>query len=139
MTDTEMDLNLRYRGFIAADKESMFHSAPGMVPSFHDVDGNMYCAVTAYHIVTRCPRIVVYLETPDLAMFGTMIVAGSTPDHTTVLILDTVGPTVDAVSPVDLQHVVGLSLGLAANLSLTLPPADLALAVCDIQHHRVAH
>ena len=31
----------------------------------------------------------------------------------------------------DLQHVVGLSLDPAANLSLSLPPADLALALCD--------
>ena len=50
-------------------------------------------------------------ETADLAMFGTLVVAGSTPDHIRVLIPDTVGSTVDAESPVDLQHVVGLSLG----------------------------
>ena len=31
----------------------------------------------------------------------------------------------DADSPVDLQHVVGLSLGPAVNLSSSLPPADL--------------
>ena len=63
--------------------------------------------------VTRCPRIAVYQK------------------HIKVLIPDTVGPTVDAESPVDLQHVVGLSLGPAANLSSTLPPSDLALALCD--------
>ena len=45
MTDTEMDLNLLYRDLLIADRELMFHSAPGTVPSFHDVDGNMYCAV----------------------------------------------------------------------------------------------
>ena len=137
MTDTEMDLNLLYRDFLVADWEFMFHSTPGTVPSFHDVDGNMYCAVTAYQhpdpdlacdLLSMNRRLP---ETADLAMFGTMVVAGSTPDHIKVLIPDTVGPTVDAESPVDLQHVVGLSLGPAANLSSTLPPADLALALCD--------
>ena len=48
-----------------------------------------------------------------------------------MLIPDTVGPTVDAESPVDLQHVVGLSLDPVTNLSSTLPPADLALALCE--------
>ena len=70
-------------------------------------------------------------ETADLHMFGTLVVAGSTLDHTKVLIPDTVGPTVDAESPVDLQHVMGLNLGPASNLSSTLPPADLALALCE--------
>ena len=64
-------------------------------------------------------------------MFGTLVVAGPTPDHIKVLIPDTVGPTVDAENPVDLQHVVGLSLGPATNLSSSLPPADLALAFCE--------
>ena len=109
----------------------MFHSAPGMVPSFHDVDGNMYCAVPVYqHTDPDLPRDPLSTnrhlpETADLAMFGMMVVAGSTPDHIKVLIPDTVSPTVDAGSP------VGLSLGPAANLSSKLPPADLALALCD--------
>ena len=47
-----------------------------------------------------------------------------------MLIPDTVGPTGDATSPVDLQHVVGLSLGPAANLSSSLPPENLALSLC---------
>ena len=71
------------------------------------------------------------LETVDLAIFGTLVVAGPTPDHINVLIPDTVGPTVDAESPVNLQHVVGLSLGPATNLSLSLPLADLALLLCE--------
>ena len=92
MTNTEMDLNLLYRDFIAADKEFMFHSAPGTVLSFHDVDDNMFCAVTAYqHPDPDLARDQLSTnrhlpETADLAMFGMMIVAGSTPDHFTVLI-----------------------------------------------------
>ena len=57
--------------------------------------------------------------------------AGPTPDQIFVLIPDSVGPTVDAESPVDLQHVVGLSLGSAINLSSTLPPEGLHLALCN--------
>ena len=69
-------------------------------------------------------------ETADLEMFRTMIVVGPTPDQIYVLIPDSVGPTVDADSPADLQHVVGLSLGSAENLSSTLPPEGLHLALC---------
>ena len=91
----------------------------------------MYCAVPVYQHpdpdLARDPlstnrRLPV---TADLAMFGTMVVAGSSPDHIKVIIPDTVGYTVDADSPVDLQHVVGLSLGPAVNLNSSLPPADL--------------
>ena len=67
----------------------------------------------------------------DLEMFGTMIVVGPTPDQGFVLIPDSTTPTVDADSPADLQHVVGLSLGSAENLSSTLPPEGLHLALCD--------
>ena len=131
-----IDLSLLYRDFLVDDQELMFHSIPDTMPSFHDVDGNMYCAVPVYHPdpdLARDPLSTNHHlpETDDLAMFGTMVVAGSSPDHIKVLIPDTVGPTVDADSPVDLQHVVGLSLGPAVNLSLTLPPADLALTLCD--------
>ena len=59
-------------------------------------------------------------------MFRTLVVAGPMPDHINVLISDTVGPTVDAESPVDLQHVVGLSLGPTTNLSSSLP-----LSLCE--------
>ena len=67
------------------------------------------------------------LETVDLAMFGTLVVTGPTPDHINVLIPDTVSPTMDGESLVDLQHVVGL----ATILSSSLPPADLVLLLCD--------
>ena len=62
-------------------------------------------------------------------MFDTMIVAGPMPDQVFVLIPDSISPTVDADSPVDLQHVVGLSLGSAVNLNSTLPPEGLHLAL----------
>ena len=93
------------------------------VPVFQHPDPNLACdPLSTNH---RLP------ETADLAKFGTMVVAGSSTDHIKVLIPDTVGPTVDADSPVVLQHVVGLSLGPAVDLSSSLPPTDLALALCD--------
>ena len=74
-------------------------------------------------------------ETADLEMFGTMVVAGPMPDQIYVLIPDSVGPSVEAESPADLQHVVGLSLGSAENLSSTLPPEGLHLDLCDKSLH----
>ena len=43
-----MDLNFLYSDFVMDDKEVLFHSAPGTVSSFHDDEGNMYCAVPAF-------------------------------------------------------------------------------------------
>ena len=132
-----MDLDLLYRDFFVNDRELLFHSVPGTVPSFHDEEGNMYCTVPVFQhpdpdhacdLLSTNHRLP---ETADLAKFGTMVVAGSSTDHIKVLIPDTVGPTVDADSPVVLQHVVGLSFGPAVDLSSSLPPTDLALALCD--------
>ena len=90
-----MDLNSLYSDFVMDDKEVLFHSAPGSVSSFHDDDGNMYCAVPAFRHsdadLARDPlstnrRLV---NTEDLELFGTMVVAGATPDHIKVLIPDT--------------------------------------------------
>ena len=119
------------------DREFIFDYTPGSVPSFHDRDGSTYCAVAAFQYpdpdlaqdqLSTNRRM---LNVMDKAIFGTLVVAGQTPDHVTVLIHDTVGPTVDADGPVDLQHVVGLSLGPVTNLSSSLPPADLATSLCE--------
>ena len=60
-----------------------------------------------------------------------MVVAGATADHIKVLIPDTFsGPNVDADSPVVLQHVVGLTLGPAVDLSSSLPAPNLERALC---------
>ena len=111
-----MDLDLHYRHFVVDNQEFIFDYTPGSVPSFHDRDGNTYCAVAAFQHqdpdLARDPLSTNrrMLDVADLAMFGILVVAGPTPDHINVLIPDTVGPTVDAEGPVDLQHVVGLSL-----------------------------
>ena len=126
-----MDLHLHYLD----SQEFLLNYTPRSVPSFHDKDGNTYCAVPAFQHpdpdLARDPLSTNrrMLETVDLAMFGALVVAGLTPDHIKVLVPDTVGSTVDAESAVDLQHVVKLSLGHATNLSSSLPPADLALSL----------
>ena len=132
-----MDLDLHYRDFVMDDQECICDYAPGSVPSFHDQDGNTYCAVAAFRHqdpdLARDPLSTNrrMLDVADLAMFSTLVVAGPTPDHINVLIPDTIGPTVDAEGPVDLQHVVGLSLGPGTNLSSSLPPAYLATSLCE--------
>ena len=77
-----MDLNFLYSDFIVDDRELLFHSVPGTVPSFHDDEGNLYCAVPAFQHsdadLARDPlstnrRLI---NTEDLPMFGTLVVAG---------------------------------------------------------------
>ena len=132
-----MDLNFLYSDFVMDDKEVPIHSAPGSVSSFHDDDGNMYCAVPAFRHsdadLARDPlstnRRLVNAE--ELELFGTLVVAGATPDHIKVLIPDTFsGPNVNANSPVVLQHVVGLTLGPAVDLTSSLPAPNLERALC---------
>ena len=60
-----------------------------------------------------------------------MVVAGPTLDVIYVLIPDSTTYAADDVSPADLQHVVGLSLGPAENLGAILPREELHLAFCD--------
>ena len=118
-------------------REVLFHSAPGYISSFHDNDGNVYCAVPAFQHsdadLARDPLSTNrhLVDSDELELFGTMVVAGATSDHIKVLIPDTFsGPTLNANSPVVLQHVVGLTLGTAVDLSSSLPAANLEQALC---------
>ena len=113
-------IRLLYSDFVMDDRELIFHSTSDSAPSYHDDRDNTYCAVPvfqhadpdlAWDPLSTNRRL---LDTADLDMFGTLVV-----------------PAVDAESPVDLQHVAGLSLGSATNLSSTLPPEGLDFALCD--------
>ena len=119
-----------YSDFVMDDREMLFHS-------IHDDEGNVYCAVPVFgHSdadLARDPlstnRRLVSAE--ELRVFGTMVVAGATSDHIKVLIPDTFSsPILNANSPVVLQHVVGLSLGTAADLSSSLPADNLDQLLC---------
>ena len=77
-----MDLNLCNRNFVVDDRELMFHTVLGTVPSFHDEEGNIYCAAAAFQHpdadLDRDPLSTNHRSTDatQLAMFGTLIVAG---------------------------------------------------------------
>ena len=128
-----MNLNLLYRDIIMDGRELMFHHVPGTMPSFHDEEGNMYCAIPVFQPsdsdLARYPLSTNHWlsDTSDLPMFGMLVVAGSSPDHIKVLTPD----TVHADSPLVLQHVVDLSLGPAVDLSSSLPLPDLDRALCN--------
>ena len=117
-----MDLTNYYRDFVVDDCEFSFHCVRGTVPSYLDEDGNLHCAVAAFQHpdadLARDPLSANHRSTEEtpLAMFGTLIVAGSSRDHIRVLIPDTVGTMVNADSPLGLQHVVGLRLGTPMDL-----------------------
>ena len=131
-----MDLTNYYCDFVVDECEFAFHSVRGTVPSFLDEDGNLHCAVAAFqHPDTDLARDPLSTnhrssEGSPLAMFGTLVVAGSSRDHIRVLIPDLVGAMVNADSPLGLQHVVGLRLGTPVDLSYSLPASDLDRALC---------
>ena len=103
----QMDLlTSLYSDFVMDDREVLFHSITGHVSSFHDDEGNVYCAVPAFRHsdadLARDPlstnrRLV---SSEELQVFGTMVVAGATSDHIKVLIPDTFSsPILNANSP----------------------------------------
>ena len=132
-----MDLRLLYSDFVMNDQGVVFHSTSDSPPSLRDDLDNTYCAVAAFqHADPDLARDPLSTnrrlhDTSDLEMLGTLVVAGPTPDQIFVLIPVSVGPIVDAESPVDIQHAVGLSLGSATDLISTLPSNGLHLALCD--------
>ena len=131
-----MDPRLLYTDFVMDGVEVSLQPTLETEVAFVDDRGYTYCTLMAFGsddpAIARDPlstnrRLP---DTADLELFGTIIVAGPTPDQIFVLIPDSVGPTGDATSA-DIQHVVGLSLGPAENLNSTLPAEGLHLALCE--------
>ena len=132
-----MDLRLLYSDFVMDNRELILHTAPGASTIFQDDRRSTHCAITAFQNadpdIARHPLSTNRRRLADsvgFQMFGTMVVAGPTPDVIYVLIPDSTTSTADDISPADLQHVVGLSLGPAENLSATLPQDELHLVAC---------
>ena len=132
-----MDPRLLHTDLLMDGEEVLLQPTTDAEPTFKNDRGYTYCALAvfrsddpdlAWDPLSTNRRLQ---EMADLEMFGTMIVAGPTPEQIFVLIPDSVGSTVDADSPADLQHVVGLSLGSAENLSSTSSTEGLHLALCD--------
>ena len=117
-----MDFHLLYSNFIVDHSELVFHTSPDTTNTFQDDKGSTYCAITSFQ--NRDPDIARdplstnrrLADSTGLQMFGSMVVAGPTPDVIYVLVPDSTTSSVDDISSADLQHVVGLSLGDAENL-----------------------
>ena len=114
-----MDLGLLHGDFVMDNRELILHTAPGASSIFRDDMGATHCAITAFRNgdpdIERDPLSTNrrLFDSEGIQLFGTMVVAGPTPDVIYVLIPDLTTCTADDVSPADLQHVVGLSLGPA--------------------------
>ena len=68
----------------------------------------------------------------EMAVLGTVVVAGTTTDSIQVLIPDCTEPPVDSDVVIDLRHVVELSMGAPLDMGKELPPPDIAVALCPI-------
>ena len=132
-----MDLGLLYSDFVMDNRELILHTAPGASSVFRDDVGATHCAITAFRNgdtdnekdpLSTNRRL---FDSEGIELFGTMVVAGPTSDVIYVLIRDSTTCTADDVSPSNLQHVVGLSLGPAENLSAILPREELHLSLRD--------
>ena len=66
----------------------------------------------------------------ELAVVGTVVVAGTTADSIWVLIPDCMVPPVGSDAVIDLRHVVELSMGAPFDMGKELPHLDLAVALC---------
>ena len=66
----------------------------------------------------------------DLAVLGTVVIAGPTPDSVKALVPDCTIPPVGNSVRIDLRYVVELSMGPALDMGQDLPPPDLASALC---------
>ena len=80
-----MDLTSLYSDFVMDGRELLFHSTPGRVSSFHDDEGNVYCAVPAFghsdvdlagDPLSTNRRLV---SSEELEVFGTMVVSHLRP------------------------------------------------------------
>ena len=63
----------------------------------------------------------------DIAVLGTVIVAGPTPESIKVIMPDCLVPPVGNEAQIDLRHVIELQLGSPFDMGSELPPPDLAL------------
>ena len=130
-----MDLGLLYGSFVMDDRELILHSTPGASSVYRDDMGSTHCAIMSVQNtdpdMERDPLSINQhlFDSEGIELFGTMLVAGQEDIY--ALVPDSTTSTADDVSPSDLQHVVGLSLGPAENLSACLPRQELHMSLCD--------
>ena len=132
-----MDLGLLYGNFVMYDQEFILHSTPDGPSVFRDDKGITHCAITSFQHadpdIERDPLSINrrLFGSDGIELFGTMVVVGPSQEVIYVLVPDSTTCTADVISPSDLQHVVGLRLGTAENLSACVPREDLHMSLCD--------
>ena len=130
-------MDLGYGNFVMDDHEFTLHSTPGSPSVFRDDRGVTRCTITSFqHVdpdIARDPLSINHrlFGSDGIEIFGTMVMAGPSQEVMYVLVPDSTTCTADVIQPPDLQHVVGLRLGAAENLSTCVPREDLHLSLCD--------
>ena len=87
-----MDLGLLYSDFVMDNRELILHTAPGGSGVFRDDMGSTHCAITAFRNedpdIERDPLSTNrrLFDSGGIELFGTMVVAGPTPDVIYVLV-----------------------------------------------------
>ena len=113
-----------------------FHYSQCQTPTFMGDAGFEHVALSAFRHrdpdfsldpLSTNRRFQPYAE---LAVLGTVVVAGTTADSIQVLIPDYTVPPVGSDAVIDLRHVVELSMGAPFDMGKELPPPDLATAPC---------
>ena len=118
-----MDLGLLHSDFAMDNRPLTLHTTADGSGVFRDVAGLTHCTIIPFHDadpdIERDPLSTnrrLY-DSGGIDLFGSMVVAGPTTDVIYVLVPDSTTCTVDEICPADLQHVIGLRLGPAENLS----------------------
>ena len=125
-----MDLGLLYGDFVMDNRELTLHTTIDGSGVFRDDAGLTHCTIRPFRNddpdIERDPLATNRLfDSGGIELFGCMVVAGPTTDVIYVLVPDSTTCTADEICPTDLQHVIGLRLGPADNLSAILPQEDL--------------
>ena len=132
-----MDLGLLYGDFVMDNRELTLHTTADGSGVFRDDTGLTHCTIRPFRDddpdIERDPLSTNrrLFDSGGVEILGSMVVAGPTTDVIYVLVLDSTTCTADDICPTDLQHVIGLRLGPAENLSAILPREDLHLSLCE--------
>ena len=138
-----MALGLLYGDIVMDSRELTLHTTPDGSGVFRDDAGLTYCTIRPFRNdnpdIERDPLSTNrrLFDSEGIELFESMVVAGPTTDVIYILVPDSTTCTADEISPTDIQHVIGLRLGPAENLSAILPQEDLHLSLCENSDRRV--
>ena len=136
-----MDLGLLYGDFVMDNMVLTLHTTADGSGVFRDDAGLTHCTIRPFRDgdpdIERDPLSTNWrlFDSRGVEILGSMVVAGPTKDAIYVLVPDSTTFTADDICPTDLQHVIGLRLDPAENLSAILPREDLHLSLCESSLH----